>query len=155
MRTSSWLLALLFMALSSCNGNAPGERVEYTDEGRLCVYGSQPTPFDQSPQEFVADAPVHVMVTHHGCLSSSCTKDRQSSCTIAVQGAVITVSSQGGYTDTSASSAACTDDCAMVSGTCATAALPAGTYTLSHGGDSLTLDIPSSVAMPPCVGQSD
>jgi hypothetical protein len=153
MRKTYFFFVLFPIILTSCGGGK--DRVEYTDQGRLCVYASQPTPFDQNPQEFVADAPIHVMVTHHGCLSSSCTEDRESSCTIDVQGQVVTVSSQGGFTDTSGASVACTDDCALVAGACSTAALPAGTYTLHHGDDSLTLTIPSTAATPPCVGQSD
>lgn len=139
--------------LASCGK----DHVEYVDQGRLCVYASPPaTPFDQNTQEFVADAPIHIMVTHHGCLSSSCTEDRESSCTVDIQGQAITVSSQGGYTDTSgAPFGGCTDDCAVVAGTCSTAALPAGTYTLQHGDDSLTLTIPATAETPPCVGQSD
>lgn len=153
MRKKSSLLILLVMFITSCG--AGSDRIEYQDEGRLCVYASEPAPFDQSPQDFVADAPVYVQVTHHGCLSSSCTADRESACTIDIQSDVFTVSSQGGYIEQPGDFAGCTDDCAILAGTCSTAALPAGTYTIRHGADTLTLTIPSSNQTPPCVGQSE
>lgn len=130
--------AALVSLLSAC-----GTTLE--DQGRACVStGADP----YTAGDLAAGRPVTIHVVMPTCLSSSCTSDRQASCTVSQEGSTLRVSSRGSYASRPA--AVCTDDCVRLTAHCETAPLPAGQYTIVHGGATTTLSIPGGVAQAPC-----
>jgi hypothetical protein len=75
------------------------------------------------------------------------------SCTVTAEDNTLTVTSNGSYEDVN-TSGGCTADCGFLIARCSTANLPAGTYTVKHGANTLTFTVPSMSAAP-CVGARD
>lgn len=146
------ILAFSFMAISLLGCN---DQVSFENEGTLCMFAADPDPFiTESPQDFTPGAPVELLVVMEPCVSGSCTSDIVASCEATVSGNQITVTSSGSYREDSGLVKACTDDCRVVSATCSTASLPAGSYTVFHGEDVLPLDVPASLDSAPCTSSS-
>jgi hypothetical protein len=148
-------LCLLPLAvLLACQSSA-GIDHAFKDEGKVCAFPSSVDPGNAflpptDPVMFSAGGPATITVMAPTCLSSSCSKDRKAECSVVLEGNVLQVSSHASYHD---EGNACTADCGALVATCVTPPLPAGTYTLQHGGNRIALTIPSTVAVP-CVGKA-
>jgi hypothetical protein len=118
--------------------------------GRICVHADPLVPGTQS---YRRDAPVHLKYQSVGtCLSSNCTRDRSATCTTAMTGGTIEVTTVGTWIDASAEqNNACQLDCVMLEADCATDPLAAGTYAFRFASNVLSLVIPSEHAEAPCV----
>jgi hypothetical protein len=148
MRRSVLVVAVAALACGG-PGRVPRKAV---DEGQPCVFARKPTSSVivsvQPPHRFVAGAPLHVGVTS-GCLSSSCSSDRASRCTITREGTKLTVTSETSWVDVKHDR--CTADCQRAFATCETEPLPAGEYTLAFGRRAMTVQIPAERAGPLCM----
>jgi hypothetical protein len=142
------LFAVALLAACDEGGSSPAP-VEVFDQGRACLLGHEPAGTQRTT--FVADQPVSIDVGSFACISGSCTKDRIASCEATVTGSSIEISTRASWRFTG--DTACTDDCASPSASCTTPPLPAGTYTVSLGTHTTTLEIPSMPAMFPCLGE--
>lgn len=126
-------------------------QVSFDNEGPVCAFASDSNPFiTDTPQEFVADAPLELLVIMEGCVSSSCTSNIETSCEVSVNGSEITLTSRGSYEEAGGLQQSCTDDCLAVTATCVTPPLPAGAYTLVHGDSTMQIDVPASAPAAPC-----
>ena len=92
---------------------------------------------------------VELSVVFPICLSSSCSTDRQTSCTLARSGNTFAVTAKGSFHE--AGSGACTTDCAVLNPSCTTPTLSEGTFTFQYAGGSIDIVVPSTVP-PPCTG---
>lgn len=120
------------LLLAGCPVEPEVEWVEETqsNEGTACLTGE-------------ADGAGTITVNADVCLSSSCSRAAEGSCTATVDGTTITVTSEFSWEEATGD-VACTDDCGSLSTTCTTDALPAGDYTVVHGSSSETISIPNS-----------
>lgn len=142
-----FLLALLI----GCGGGSGDEQI-VESAGRMCLHASPPNGFgNPEPQSFVAGSPITVRVELNACLSSSCDINREMSCAVNASGNDIGVTSIATWTDTSASSNGCTDDCGILATTCTIEGLAAGTYTVVFGNKTIELTVPSETTEQPCV----
>lgn len=123
-RAHSWIVLTGLVLLGAC---APQEvETEHVDEGRACLESAQ-------------DGVNVVGVDFEQCLSSSCDELLESSCTTTLEGTTLTIEaaatirSKGGT---------CTADCGLVTASCETPPLAAGTYTVVYGGGSMELTVP-------------
>jgi hypothetical protein len=92
--------------------------------------------------------PIAVTVLHkNACLGASCTKAR-AKCTAKRNGFNIVLNAQF-PTSTTKPTQPCTEDCSAIAATCRIGGLPAGNYTIEHGTQRKTLQIPAT-APPPC-----
>ncbi|MBX2802079.1 MAG: hypothetical protein KTR31_30640 [Myxococcales bacterium] len=125
----TWLLAIA--PLAGCPplpGVSDWQPVSYVDEGEVC---------------FSADGTdVTVDVVAPDCLSSSCSRDLGGSCEAVVDGTDITLTSEVTWEQDAGTGIACTDDCGIPMVTCTIADLADGTYTVTHGTETLTLTVP-------------
>lgn len=145
-----WFMAVT-LTLAACSDGS--SRFQYESEGRLCVLaGSPPLAVEDMPQDFAADQPVTLDVMINSCVSG-CAQDIEASCEIAVTGNALQVTSRGSYTEGTSSGIGCPDVCNFLRATCTTPPLAAGIYTVAHGGESVTLTIPSTTPSAPCVGE--
>jgi len=127
------LVLLAAGTLIACDGvqaDRNWEDQSLTDSGTVCVEGD-------------ADANATITVWADTCLSSSCSRDAEGSCTASLDGSTITVTSTFTWQQNVSPRAACTDDCGSIEATCEVGPLPAGTYTLVHGDDSEEITIPA------------
>lgn len=124
------MLRSSIVLLSSVLLGACATEEDHVDEGAACVAGEVGQPHD-------------VSVDFGLCTSSSCDEVLHASCTATLEGTTITVEatatirSKGG---------ACTEDCGSVTTGCRTPPLPAGTYALVYGEDSVELTVPVGTA---------
>jgi hypothetical protein len=141
------------LAFLSCSG-ASGTDHTFKDQGKICLFpeGGGPGNTFAPPMSvtFSADRGLSITVQTPTCLSGSCDKDRQAACTATVNGQVIIVTSNASWRTEGPT---CTLDCGALVANCTTPPLPAGTYLIQHGAQSVPVTIPSSVA-PPCAGQT-
>lgn len=129
---------------------AAGQLVEYEDEGRVCTSGDHPhTNPDRSHIE--AGEPFDLAVVFNDCRSSSCTEFHDMACEVELAGDTLVVTSEGSYTDYETPGRICTDDCAVASATCAVPGLDEGSYTLQHGDEVYTFDVPGDEDEPACL----
>ncbi|HEY7373562.1 MAG TPA: hypothetical protein VIF57_15485 [Polyangia bacterium] len=155
LRGAIGVLVTMSVAAASAGGcGNDGKDVVVHNQGDLCVYPtSEPNavPFgaDTTARDYAAGEVANLMV-FFGCLSGSCTSDRQGSCTATQNGDVISVDATATYHDTGAHE--CTADCAYLLARCTTEPLAAGTFTFSFTGAETQLAVPSTVA-PPCIRQ--
>ncbi len=101
--------------------------VSFTDEGELCF-----------TQQLAA---VSVQVSAPDCLSSSCTRNVESSCSATVEGTRIEITSEFSW-DEKGGRAPCTADCGIATAECSLGPLADGTYTVVHGEEELQLVVP-------------
>ncbi|MEY4546441.1 MAG: hypothetical protein RL685_2636 [Pseudomonadota bacterium] len=116
---------LLLIAVA-CASIACGVVSSYENEGELCYRST-------------ASGQLEVRVRFPTCLSS-CSREVETSCTIAVDGSRITISSQGSVERQGGS---CTDECGPLVAECVGEPLPAGPYELRHGGSSREIVLPT------------
>jgi hypothetical protein len=148
---------LLFLPLVvACNNvNDAGIARTFNDQGRVCVFpeGVDPGNAFLTPSGLVAfqsDKMATITVMAPTCLSSSCSKDAKAQCSVMVNGNLLQVTSTASFRQ---EGNVCTDDCGALVGRCTTPPLPAGTYTLQHGADRITITVPSTVPVP-CTGKA-
>lgn len=146
--TSWWIAALA--ALGACAGGSGGKAIahDFDNTGRVCLCATDDFFCEDEPQQFTVNQPVTVSFSVFGCLSSSCSRDLEASCTVTRNGEAFAVTTAASYTDLTAQNRACTDDCHRLSAICETGPLPAGNYTFTYGGETLALTIPSEVSAP-------
>jgi hypothetical protein len=140
MRTFGWLV--LLVACGEDPGGGGGDTdgggddwqpVSYQDQGTVCVE-------DQG-------AGATVSVTVDDCMSSSCSRAFEGSCTATVDGATVTVTSDLHWEQNLGEGVACTDDCGIPTTSCEIADLPDGTYTVVLGGVETEVTLPATT---PC-----
>ena len=108
------------------------ERTEYQDQGAACLTAD-------------TNGTLQVTVQIASCLSSSCSTVSDNTCTlqradnqiILTSHAIIETNQDG----------PCTDDCRTATAQCTLEGVPAGTYTIVHGDDTETLELPTPGAM--------
>lgn len=121
---------MLVLVLSLACGGEKWVPMEVVDRGAACLIATE------------ADALGTVTVDSGECMSSSCDRDEQGSCTATLDGDTITVTSTFSW-ETATGKVACTDDCGLLSAECTVGPLAAGTYTLVHGSDQQTVTVPT------------
>jgi hypothetical protein len=150
-RPSVVLFAFAAMVVAACSSEIPHH---YQNEGKLCVYpaGVYGDPASAAAQSYAyaADSSFNVVVAFKGCLSSSCSRDIVTSCSVAETGGQLQVTSEGSYVELEKDT--CTTDCMRFAATCTTPALSAGSQVFHHGADTLVLTLPSA-GPPSCIGQ--
>lgn len=125
-----------------------------TDEGAVCVHSSQPEPFElPTSQSFAEGAPVYLQFTFPECLSSSCDTEREAFCELSREGETFIVSTHAAWRSNRNPLVGCTEDCGRLGATCQTPPLGAGTYTVRHGGNSVTFTVPSELDEAPCTAR--
>jgi hypothetical protein len=124
---------LVVSLLGGCGGG--WEIVTRVDEGILCV--------GQTEQSLT------ITVIEPDCLSSSCSRDRGGDCSATVDGSTIRVTSEIHWEENEGPLRKCTKDCLSVEVTCQIPAPPEGTYTLVHGEEETSLDVPVEDVCPP------
>jgi hypothetical protein len=92
---------------------------------------------------------VTVRVDPQECLSSSCSRAFQGSCSATVKGTAITVTSDISWEQNVAEGATCTDDCGSTAVECTLPALADGTYTVTFGTQQSELVVPITADCPP------
>lgn len=137
---------LVVLVFAACEGGRSPDPmpIELVDEGMACMEG-------RASGSFAADQPVTVTVDWNVCLSSSCTDDKMASCTVTVADRTVTIETRASWLDTSAAGQGCTDDCGLLQTSCETPPLAAGVYTFVLDGRSVTITVPSTVPVPPCI----
>jgi hypothetical protein len=149
MSKAACLLALLVVGCSTA-----GTDHSFKDKGKICLFpegGSPGNAFAPPPTvSFSADRGLSITVQTPSCLSGSCDKDRQAACSATVNGQVIIVTSSASWRTEGMT---CTTDCGALVAQCTTPPLPAGTYLIQHGAESVPVTIPSSVTAP-CTGKT-
>ncbi|MBC8067700.1 MAG: hypothetical protein IAG13_05145 [Deltaproteobacteria bacterium] len=108
--------------------------ISFEDEGELC--------FAEQADE------ITVEVTAPDCLSSSCTRDVEASCTAAVEGQRIVLTSEIQWEENNGRIDGCTLDCGSASATCSLGRLADGAYTVVHGEEELALTVPVDGSCP-------
>jgi len=131
-----------------------GKHHTFTDEGRVCAFDSASATasdvYGNEEQTFVAGNSINFVYLADACLSSSCDSDPHANCRVERNGQTLRVLSEAEYTEGN-SLRGCTADCRFLSATCSSDPLEAGTYTIQHGSDLLTVQIPSTT-ISPCLG---
>jgi hypothetical protein len=93
---------------------------------------------------------VQITVQAPTCLSGTCSHDAKATCAATLEGNVIQVTSAASYRE---EGAVCTDDCGALVASCSTPPLPAGTYRVRHGAETIVLPVPM-IIVPPCAGKA-
>lgn len=139
--------ALLALALTTCCAACGSDRVTRVDEGKICLYATEPeTPHQNAPaQSYLDGESVHVSVTL-GCVSA-CIENEEASCTVVREGQTLHVHSAHSY-DPPEPETACIALCGTISAVCASQPLPAGEYEVMHGEERHPLLVPSTVEQP-------
>jgi hypothetical protein len=123
-------ICVFSMLAMACTGTGSGDDwqpVTYVDEGELC--------FEQR------DSDVAIRVDPQECLSSSCSRAFEGSCTASLQDNTITVSSDIAWEE-NVGNVSCTDDCGSTAVECTLPALADGTYTVIFGDQQIELQVP-------------
>lgn len=132
------LIACAALALCSCL--IPQiERYEYTDRGEACLVHTGTDTVDE-PIEPGDDLEIIVFFPH-GCLSSSCSDVRTTTCTATLVGDEIRVTSHG-VVEEDVSARECTADCGIMAARCFIEIETAGEYTIVHGEETRAVTIP-------------
>lgn len=105
------------------------------DVGNACVQGG-------------GDDPALVRVNAGICLSSTCSQRGEERCSVTVDGDRVVVTSFFSWEEASGRRLACTDDCGMMIAECSAGDLPAGSYTLVHGDQESTVELPAAACTP-------
>lgn len=116
-------------ALLASIGCSDVERSVLTDEGPVCLNST-------------ASGGLTVRVEFPRCLSSSCDRSISASCAITRSGSELRIDSESVVeTDTAGD---CTTDCRIVSATCALDSVEAGEYTVVHGRERGSAQLPAN-----------
>lgn len=143
---ATWIIAPLLLGIGACDSQTT--LTEDSADLRMCVWPAN-GPVEGGGQTYVAGQPVQIVVGYVGCLSSSCDVDRSASCSVSLVGDTLTVTAELRWTE---AGSLCTDDCRRLSASCASVALPAGSYTVVFGSRTATVGIGTSSVAAPCVG---
>jgi hypothetical protein len=134
---------IAFLTIAGCSSHD----VEASDEGRVCLFATDPSQSDVGgPQSYPENASLFVEVTLDACLSA-CIQNEIASCDVRRDGDRLIVHSDFAY-DKPSPDQACVAVCHALEAVCESPALEAGTYQVTHGGDSYPLVVPSSGAEP-------
>jgi hypothetical protein len=128
-------LSVLLFSCVACSGS--GERVEFEDEGDVCLGSTQ--------------SDVTVLVAIRTCLSSSCDRLVSQSCFIERAENVLSIHNQAVVEYGSGS---CTADCLVPNTRCGLQGLEPGEYQLRHGEKSATVTLPLAASLVPFSGDS-
>ncbi|MBX3185484.1 MAG: hypothetical protein KF819_00660 [Labilithrix sp.] len=121
-----------------------GVAAEPPETDKICVEPGT----HQKDRSLKVNQPISINVFHKNkCLGSSCS-GATARCTVKRQGKRIILSAQF-PTLTTKPRVPCTEDCNPFVAACRTDALPAGLYTIEHGAQQTTLQIPTANA-PSC-----
>ena len=126
-------LFVLLVALGGCGNEVTWTPLTQEDVGATCIQGG-------------GDEPAVVKVNAGVCLSSSCSRRGEERCEVAVDGDRLVVTSFFSWEEATGDRLDCTLDCGMMIAACSAGDLPAGDYTLVHGGDEGEVTLPA----PPC-----
>ncbi|MEL6347838.1 MAG: hypothetical protein AAFV53_32330 [Myxococcota bacterium] len=118
------------------------------DDGAVCLLTNREDP--NGMQVFDATTPITVVYDANTCLSSSCSRNSEASVSAAVAGNTIAISSSASW-ERNMGNVDCTDDCGMLGDETDLGVLAEGSYTVTFGGESLTLTIPGEQAA--CFGE--
>ena len=143
------LLMLLLLLPSGCDSLDSWQAHTMTDQGRVCLYADTEAASgywlgDHEDQSFVPDASVAVGFYPHVCLSSSCSRFANASCSVSLDGSTLTVSGSASYEQNVSPNVGCTSDCGLLQAVCETPSLPAGSYTLVFAGMQASFEVPST-----------
>jgi hypothetical protein len=141
------------MLAVACTGDG-NVRHEFKNQGLLCLFPASesmgaPVEPGASVRTYAADKPVNVAVQFLTCLPA-CSSQVVATCSIDPSSGTLQITSNGSL-EAPSSNIGCTGECRFFIAHCATASLPAGSYTFQHGTDTLALTVPSS-GTPPCIG---
>ncbi len=130
----------------SCRGADGNSVVSWHNQGVACLV-AEGAPASQSGPAAAIDAGIDLVVSVQMSPCEDCLEDVFVACTAELEGDQLVVSS-----DASGRRAAsdCGTACVDLNTTCPVVGLAAGTYTLFHGPDLLTFEVPS--VGPLCVG---
>lgn len=146
-RGALWLSCCLPIAVAAACDAGP-ERRTLRNQGLACVEAPASVFGDCSEHQITADVPLQVEVDFGTCTSSSCDRVLNAACRASRSGSVITIEAE---TVIEREGGECTDDCGFVTASCEIAPLPAGTYELRYGNDSVSLTVPTTT-IGGCVG---
>jgi hypothetical protein len=136
-----WFALAAFALLAPTSAGCPSpvaETTTFEDEGEVCVRDSEEW---NGEADVPADQMLYVHVHFPTCISSSCDEVVEATCSASRDGQTIEVTSFGESRRTGIS---CTDDCGYMVATCELGELAAGTYTVVHGGEESTVEVPSA-----------
>ena len=135
---------------------APGfSLVSIVDRVPVCVFPDMQKWFDPKllpevrPQKLVAGHSVVVGAFSPWCVHEKCDQRPSLQCQVAREGNTLVVHSR--YWGEHKDGARCTTGCKSITASCETPVLEAGTYTLQHGTESFTFEVPS-LLREPCLG---
>ena len=144
-RTAIHIIITFSSALAGCGLFQEEIRHEHVDEGTFCIQGRQTA---EGGHAYDENTPFQIRYRIDQCLSSSCSHDRFAGCTVERDGVAIVIRANASWTERGTS---CTADCGYLEATCELDGLTQGQYTVSLGGRSLVLEIPSVVDAPLCL----
>jgi len=131
---------VLPLLLAACTGTGNGtdtgaiddwQPVSYVDEGTVC--------FESSGVDLV------VNVTAQDCMSSSCSRAFEASCTVTRDDATtLTLTSDIHWEQNVGVGVPCTDDCGIPRTSCTLPSLADGTYVVKFGTEELELVFPAT-----------
>jgi hypothetical protein len=110
------------------------ETITFVDEGELC--------FEQRGSEVI------VQVTAPDCLASGCSRDVEGSCSAALEGTTIQLTSEIVWEEDESKFAQCKSDCRHAVVECSAGVLAPGSYTVVHGEDEVPLVVPADGTCP-------
>ncbi|HEX2877286.1 MAG TPA: hypothetical protein VHP33_38820 [Polyangiaceae bacterium] len=121
---------------------APDPSCEPVAAAELCVRGKATA----DNEVIEAGDPLQITVRSAGCLSSSCSKVIEASCTL---GSGVTFEAKANFcvADTSSSGKACTDDCGTAHADCFGQALTAGEHQVKLGSIAVGFQVPSKLPL--------
>jgi len=117
----------LILSLLAC-GRENEEEFSFDNRGSLCVRAT-------------ANGALVVRAIAPTCLSSSCSRVKQATCTVEYDGTQVIVQSTLRVMETSG---VCTDDCGALTAECNLSTLSAGEYSIRYGDSVGTLQVPTT-----------
>jgi hypothetical protein len=141
----------MWWMLLACGGEK-WDTVSVEDEGDLCLYTGDFDPWatvaDPPGEEstFTSTNPITAHFVAEECFSSSCTQNIDISCSVSLEGNVITIAGTGSW-EIASGNQECTADCGLGAAECTIAPLAKGAYDVRFGSDSASLTIPSTATV--------
>jgi hypothetical protein len=103
------------------------EETSYTDQGAVCLRSDEA-------------GGLQISITFPVCLSSSCERARETSCSLMRADAELVIRSRGEIENVGAR--VCTADCGLLQAFCESEPIAPGQYMVVHGSDSATISLP-------------
>ena len=138
-------ITALFVSLATAVGCAPTRTTSYDAPGSACLVGDpEDIAFGDTTglTSLEVDEPATVVVVISECSSGS-TDWLEKTCSAELSGSTLAIAAFA----KSRTPNAVTADCQFITVECTTPPLPAGELTLTYGGTSATLDVPSDGPM--------